>query len=129
MQNDQVHFPRCREGDKSADGELQYKLNLNQSVKVVGSGSIHRSGFRPANIGQVRGRNNFIERVVVDRIRFSLKLRVRSIHSLMDAKFVEKRAIRGIQLSAAVILWVRVVIRAVEAYSVFHFGEKASVRN
>ena len=57
-----------------------------------------------------------VEELVAQRVYglalgLPLKLRVRSIHSLMDAKFVEIGAIRGIQLSAAVILLVRVVIR------------------
>ena len=69
------------------------------------------SGFGPANIEQVCRRNDLVEGVVVNRIRLPLKLRVGSIHSLMDTKFIEVGPISRIQLSAAVILWIGVVIR------------------
>ena len=56
-------------------------------------------------------RNNFVERVVVNGIRLPVKLRGGGIHSLMNAKLIEVGSISRIQLSAAVILWIGVVIR------------------
>src|SRR5690348_8152014 len=69
------------------------------------------SGFGPANVGQLCRRNNLVEGVVVDRVWLSLKFRIGSIHSFMDTKFVEVGPIGRVQLSAAVILWIAVVIR------------------
>src|ERR1700675_1252055 len=69
------------------------------------------SGFGPTNIRQVFRRNNLVEGVVVHRIWLAVKLRVGSIHSLVDTKFVEVGPIGRVQLSAAVILWITVVIR------------------
>src|SRR5258708_948731 len=69
------------------------------------------TGFGPANIEQICRRNNLVEGVIVDRIWLALKLRVGSIYSLMDTKFIEVGPISGIQFSAAVILWIAVVIR------------------
>src|SRR5579864_8763818 len=68
------------------------------------------SGLGPANVGKVGGRNNLVEGVVVNRIRLPVELRVGSIHSLMDTKFIEVASICWIQLSAAVVLGVGVVI-------------------
>src|ERR1700721_347589 len=69
------------------------------------------SGFGPANVEQICRRNNLVEGVVVNWFRFPVELRVGSIHSLMDTKFVEVGPIGWIQLSTAVILWIAVVIR------------------
>jgi hypothetical protein len=69
------------------------------------------SGFGPANIEQICGRNNFVEGIVVNRIRLSVEFRVGSIYALMDTKLVQIAPISRIQLSAAVILRIRVVIR------------------
>src|ERR1700693_5274096 len=69
------------------------------------------SGFGPAYVEQVCRRNNLIEWVVVDRICLPLRLRVGSIHCLMDTKFIQVGPIGRVQLSAAVILWIGVVIR------------------
>ena len=69
------------------------------------------SGFGPAHIGQLRGRNDLVEGVVVDRIWLPLKFRVGSIYSFMDTKFVEVGPISGIQFCAAVVLWIGIVIR------------------
>src|ERR1700683_183831 len=69
------------------------------------------SGLGPANIEQVWRRNNLVEGVVVNRIRLPVKLRVGSIDSLMDTKFIQVGPISRVQLSAAVILWIGVVIR------------------
>jgi hypothetical protein len=69
------------------------------------------SGLGPAYLEQVCGRNNLIEGVVVDRTWRPLKLRVGSIHSLMDTKFIQVGPVSRIQLSTAVVLWIGVVIR------------------
>src|SRR6202011_1325957 len=69
------------------------------------------SGFGPANIEQVCRRNNLVEGVVVNRIWLAVQLRVGSILSLVDTKFVEVGPISRVQLSAAVVLWIGVVIR------------------
>src|SRR5271168_234285 len=79
-------------------------FHINRDVEPL-------SGFGPANIEQVRRRNNLVEGVVVNRIWLAVKLRVGSIHSLVDTKFVEVGPIGRVQLSAAVILWIAVVIR------------------
>src|ERR1700721_3351882 len=69
------------------------------------------SGFGPANIEQVCRRNYLVERVFVNRLRLPVEFRERSIHSLVDTKFVEVAPIGRVQLSAAVIPWIAVVIR------------------
>src|SRR5580693_7311387 len=69
------------------------------------------SGFGPANIEQVCRRHNLVEGVVVNRIRLPAEFRVGSIHSLMYTKFIEISPIGRIQLSAAMIRWIGVVIR------------------
>ena len=69
------------------------------------------SGFGPANIEQICRRNNLVEGVVVDWFRLPVELRVGSIHSLLDTKFVEVGPIGRVQLSAAVILWIAVMVR------------------
>src|SRR5579863_7765660 len=69
------------------------------------------SRFGPANVGQLCGGDNLVEGVVVDRIWLAVELRVGSIHSLVDTEFVEVGPIDRVQLSAAVILWITVVIR------------------
>src|SRR5580692_588094 len=68
------------------------------------------SGLGPTNVEQVCRRSNLVEGVVVNRIRLPVELRVRSIHSLVDTKFVEVGPIGRVQLSAAVILWIAVMI-------------------
>src|SRR5580698_375336 len=69
------------------------------------------AGLGPANIGQVSRRNNLVEGVVVNLCGLPFELRIGSIHSLMEAKFIEVGPIGRIQLSTAVILWIAVVIR------------------
>src|ERR1700736_211331 len=69
------------------------------------------SWLGPAYIEQVCGRNNLVEGVVVHRIWLAVKLCVGSIHSLADTKFVEVGPTGRVQLSAAVVLWIGVVIR------------------
>src|SRR5579859_5244017 len=68
------------------------------------------SRFGPANIWQVSRRNNLVEGVIVNSIWLPFEFRVGSIHSLMDAKFIEVGPVGRIQLSAAVILGVGIVI-------------------
>src|SRR5258708_12470352 len=70
------------------------------------------TGFGPANIEQIRRRNNLVEGVIVDRIWLALKLGVGSIYSLMDTKFIEVGPTSRLPLSAAVILRIALVIPA-----------------
>src|SRR6266446_1348426 len=69
------------------------------------------AGFGPADIEHVSRRNNLVEGIVVNRGWLAVKLRVRSIYSLMDTKLIEVGPIRRIQLPAAVVLCIGVVIR------------------
>ena len=51
------------------------------------------SWLGPADIGHISRRDNLVEGVVVNRDRLSLELRVRSIHALVDAKFIKVSSI------------------------------------